>query len=97
MTSRDEFIEKLKSQLDQWNAEVARWEEKAKTAQAQMQAESAKQLAALRSQREKALDQLKQLQDASAAAWNDAMRGAEQAWKEMGDAWTKARSHFEKK
>ena len=97
MASRDEFIEKLKSQLDHWNAEVARWEEKAKTAQTQMQAESAKQLAALRSQREKALDQLKQLQNASAAAWNDAMRGAEQAWKEMGDAWTKARSHFEKK
>jgi lipid II:glycine glycyltransferase (peptidoglycan interpeptide bridge formation enzyme) len=97
MNTRDEFVEKLKSQLDQWNAEIARWEKKGKDAQAQWQAESAKQLDALRSQREKGLYQLRLLQNASAEAWTEVMRGAEQAWKEMGEAWAKARSHFEKK
>jgi len=29
MSKRDEYVEKLKGQLDQWNAEVAKWEAKA--------------------------------------------------------------------
>ena len=32
MIKRDEYVEKLKNQLDQWNAEVAKWESKAKAA-----------------------------------------------------------------
>lgn len=97
MNNRDEFVAKLKAQLDQWNAEIARWEKKGKDAQAQWQAESAKQLDALRSRREEALQRLKLLQNASTEAWTEMVRGAEQAWKEMGEAWAKARTHFEKK
>jgi hypothetical protein len=97
MNNRDEFVAKLKAQLDQWNAEIARWEKKGKDAQAQWQAESAKQLDALRSRREEALQRLKLLQNASTEAWTEMTRGAEQAWKEMGEAWAKARTHFEKK
>ena len=44
MLNRDEYVAKLKGQLDQWNAEAAKWEAKAKDAQAGMQAEYAKQL-----------------------------------------------------
>jgi len=29
MSKRDEYVEKLKVQLDQWNTEVAKWEAKA--------------------------------------------------------------------
>ena len=31
MMSRDEYLQKLKSQLDQWNGEAAKWEAKSKT------------------------------------------------------------------
>jgi len=34
MSKRDEYVEKLKAQLDQWNTEVAKWEAKAQKAQA---------------------------------------------------------------
>ena len=97
MINREEYVQKLKSQLDQWNAEAAKWEAKAKGAQATMQQEYEKQLGMLNSRRDEALYQLKLLQGASNDAWQDMMRGADQAWKNMHEAFNRARSHFEKK
>jgi hypothetical protein len=62
-----------------------------------MKSEYEKQLAALNSRREEALYQMKLLQNASADAWQELMRGADDAWKSMQEAFNKARSHFEKK
>ena len=97
MINREEYVQKLKSQLDQWNAEAAKWEAKAKGAQATMQQEYEKQLGTLNSRRDEALYQLRLLQGASNDAWQDMMRGADQAWKNMHEAFNRARSHFEKK
>ena len=33
MTQRDDYVNKMKTQLDQWNAEIGRWEAKANEAQ----------------------------------------------------------------
>lgn len=97
MMNRDEYVQKLKAQLDQWNAEAANWETKAKEAQSHMKVEYEKQLAALNSRRDEALYQMKLMQSASTDAWQDMMRGTEEAWKNMHEAFNKARSHFEKK
>jgi hypothetical protein len=97
MMNRDEYVQKLKTQLDEWNAEAKKWEAKAKEAQSHMKAEYEKQLAALNARRGEALEQMKRVQGASADAWQDVMRGADQAWKNMQEAFNKARSHFEKK
>jgi lipid II:glycine glycyltransferase (peptidoglycan interpeptide bridge formation enzyme) len=97
MINRDEYVQKLKSQLDQWNAEVAKWEAQAKTAQAGMQAEYQKQLALYRSRRDEAVSQLRKVQSASADAWSDMMRGTDDAWKKMQEAFNQARSRFDKK
>jgi hypothetical protein len=96
MTTRDEYVEKLKSQLDQWNAQMAQWEARTREAQAGAKAAYEQQLAQLRSQQEQAMVQMKLLQGASADAWQDLARGAESAWLSMQDAFNKARSHFEK-
>ena len=97
MINRDEYVQKLKTQLDQWNTEAKKWEAKAQGAQSTMKAEYEKQLNALNSRRDEAKYQLKLLQGASAGAWEDMMKGADQAWKNMHEAFNKARSHFEKK
>lgn len=97
MTDRDAYVQKLKSQLDQWNAEVSKWEAKTKGAQAHLKAEYEKQLGSVRGKRDEAMYQMKLLQNASLDAWQDVMRGADEAWKNMQDAFNKARSHFEKK
>jgi lipid II:glycine glycyltransferase (peptidoglycan interpeptide bridge formation enzyme) len=97
MINRDEYVTKLKSQLDQWNTEVAKWEAQAKTAQAGVQAEYQKQLQQYRSRRDEALAQLRKVQSASAEAWSDMMRGTDDAWKKMQEAFNQARSRFDKK
>jgi len=97
MTKREEYVDKMKSQLDQWNAEAARWEEKVKHAETDMKAEYERQLEAVRSRRDEAVYNLHQLQAASADAWMDLMRGVDDAWKRVGEAMGQARSHFDKK
>jgi len=96
MTKRDEYVEKLKAQLDQWNAEVAKYEAKARETQAGMRIEMDKQLETFRHQRDHALEQLRQVQSASGDAWVDLMRGADDAWAKMREAFERARSHFQK-
>lgn len=96
MTKRDEYIENLKKQLDTWNAEAAKWEAKAKAAQANMRGEYEKQLTAFRRQRDHALEQMRQIQAASGEAWQDLVRGTDDAWARMRDAVEKARSEFKK-
>jgi lipid II:glycine glycyltransferase (peptidoglycan interpeptide bridge formation enzyme) len=97
MMNREEYIQKLKSQLDEWNAEASKWEQKAQEAQSHMKAEYEKQLAALNSRRDEALYQMKLMQNASHDAWQDMMKGADEAWKNMQEAFNKARAHFDKR
>jgi tRNA uridine 5-carbamoylmethylation protein Kti12 len=96
MSKRDEYVEKLKAQLDQWNTEVAKWEGKAQKAQANARIEYDKQLKEVRRQRDQALEQMKKVQAATGDAWVDLVRGADDAWAKMRDALEKARSHFNK-
>lgn len=95
-TTRDEYVAKLKKQLDQWNADMAIWESKAKIAQADAKKRYERDLEELRAQREKALYNLRLLENASASAWSDMTQGAEEAWERMREAIAKARRHFEK-
>jgi hypothetical protein len=96
MNSRDQYVETLKTQLDQWNAEVAKWGAKTSEAQAGMRAEYEKQLDEFRRQRDKAIEQMRQVQSASGDAWQDFMRGADEAWARTREAFEKAHSHFRK-
>ncbi|HUL96714.1 MAG TPA: hypothetical protein VLT89_11920 [Usitatibacter sp.] len=89
MKTRDEYVAQIKSDLDRWNAEAAKWEKHASTARKQY-------LDALNARREEAMYQLKLLQGASAGAWQDMAKGAEKALEQMKDAMAKARTHFEK-
>ena len=94
MEKRDEYVEKMKVQLDQWNGEIAKWEAKAGAAQAEARAEFDKRLEAVRQQREQALYQLRLMQSAAGDAWLDMMKGTDQAWASMREAFEKASSHF---
>jgi multidrug resistance efflux pump len=94
MNKRDEYIEKMKTQLDQWNAEISQWEAKAHSAQAEARAGYDKQLEALRQQREQAAYQMKLVQNAAGDAWLDLTRGADEAWARMRAAFETATEHF---
>ena len=97
MADRDEYVKKLKSQLDHWNTEMTKWEAQAKATQASMRAEYDKQLDAFRQKRDDASEQLTKVQSASGEAWKDLARGADEAWARMREAFDKAHTHFKKK
>jgi hypothetical protein len=96
MSTRNEYVEQLKKNLDQWNVDIAKWEAKAKVAQTDMRIEYEMQLEALRKHREDAMEKMKELQASSGEAWKDLTAGADAAWASMREAFDKATSHFQK-
>jgi lipid II:glycine glycyltransferase (peptidoglycan interpeptide bridge formation enzyme) len=96
MTNRDEYVAKLKKQLDAWNDDMARWEAKAKTAQAEMKERYKRELDVLNAQRELARYNLRLLEDASTSAWTEMRKGADEAWDRMRAAAAAAGTYFEK-
>jgi hypothetical protein len=96
MDTREQYIEKLKTQLDQWNAEVKKWEAKAHDAQSGMRVEYEKQLEEFRRQRDKAITEMQHVQSAAGNAWLEFMRSADDAWAKTREAFEKAQSQFRK-
>lgn len=94
MSERDDYIKKMNAQLDTWNAEMAKWQEKAQQAQAEQRAEYEKQLEAFRQRRDEGMEQLRKVQAASGDAWMELMKGADDAWNRMREAYEKAGQRF---
>ncbi len=87
--TRDEYIARLKKNLDQWNADAASWETKARTMKS-------KQMESFDLRRNEAMYNLKLLENASAAAWKEFSAGCDKAWDNLHEAYGDARKHFEK-
>ena len=96
MSKQDDYVKKLKTQLDEWNAELVKWEAKSKAAQTDMKAEYERQLAAFRQRRDQAIEQMRKVQSATGDAWMELARGADDAWAKMREAFDRAQSHFRK-
>ena len=73
------------------------WEAQAGGAKQSIKERSQKELAVLKAQRELALYNLKLLEGASATAWTEVRKGADDAWARMQSALAEARTHFEKR
>ncbi len=97
MTDRDEYVQKLKAQIDEWNAEAARWEERARQAQGGIKTEYERQLETFREKSKQATAELARLQHASADAWLEMMRAADASMKGMQEAFDRARRSFDRK
>ncbi|HXL74406.1 MAG TPA: hypothetical protein VN967_01005 [Burkholderiales bacterium] len=93
MIDREEYVQKLKHQIEQWNAQMAQWEEASRGAKDRYM----KQLEQFREKRDAAMAELRRLQSASAEAWADMMKGTETAFKSMQEAFENARKKFERK
>ena len=91
--NRDEYVQKLKAQIDQWNAQMAKWQ----AAYEDVKKKYLQQLDEVQVRREEAIAEMKRLQSASADAWTQMTKGAETAFKNMQEAFDKARQGFDKK
>jgi site-specific recombinase XerD len=93
MINREEYVQKLKHQIEQWNAQMAQWEAMSRNAQDRY----LRQLEQFREKRDEAIAELRRLQSASVDAWADMMKGTEAAFKSMQEAFESARKKFERK
>ncbi|MGH7863725.1 MAG: hypothetical protein ACREQB_01965 [Candidatus Binataceae bacterium] len=94
MSDRDEYVEKLKIQLDQWAKQTTAWESAAREATTDAKIEMEKQLGIVKSRLDDMVFRMELLRDASADAWQEIARGADESRKTMQDAFEKARGRF---
>ena len=93
---KDAYVEKLKAQLDEWNADIDKLAAKAAQAEAEAKIEYQNQLDDLRAKRDDVGDKLSAMQQAGEGAWEDLKEGLENSWEILKMSFSKAKSEFEK-
>ena len=94
MNNRDEYVERLKAQLDLWNRQMTAWESVARKASSDAKVELEKHMGILHSRLDDIVFRMEQLKAASTEAWQEVAVGTDEARKAMNDAVEKARSRF---
>lgn len=95
--NREEYVAKMKQQIEEWNEKLGKWEGEVQKAQTSMKSHYEAQIQALERQRDEALKRLNETRDASQNAWLEVSKGAEGAWKTMQSSFEKAWAEFHKK
>ena len=94
MSAREQYIEKAKARIDQWNAEIDKMKAQVHEAGADAKIRYQKQLDEMRAQRDDGHAKLKEVRHASDDAWDDMKAGFDKAWENIADAFDDARSRF---
>lgn len=94
MSIKDDYVEKLKAQLDEWSADIDAFEERAQTLDAEVRAKAQGQLVLLRAKRDDARRKLKEIQDSAGDAWLELRKGGDEAWESIKHALIEARKKF---
>ena len=94
MNNRDLYVEKMKANLDAWNASIDKLEAQAKHAEADMKLKYREQLDELKRHRAVTNAKLAELRAAGDGAWEDMRGGLESAWDAMEKAVKSATSRF---
>lgn len=95
MSTRHAFIENLKHQLDEWDADLADLEAKAANAKEELKSGYQHDLATLRAQRDEAMRKLDELRATTEDAWGDLKQGADMAWADLKSAFARARGKLQ--
>jgi chromosome segregation ATPase len=94
MSNRDEYVEKLKAQLDHWTSQLVKWENAALDATAEARIELERQVGIMRSRADDLAYRTELLKGASSDAWHEIARGADEACKTLQEAFDKACLRF---
>jgi len=94
MSERDAYVQKLKAQLDEWNAEIDKLEARAGKASGDARLKYEQQIKSLRQQRQDAENRLAGLREATDDAWRQLKEGADKAWADLKLGLEKATSAF---
>jgi len=94
MSKREEYVDKLKHKLDEWNHDIDKLEEKSEHLKADARVAYEKELSLLKEQRETVRARAQELFHSSEEAWEELKVGVEDAWHKFTDAIDKAHSKF---
>lgn len=94
MSNRDQYLEKFKAQLDQWNADLSKLEARAREMSADARLQIEHEIQDLRQRRDEARERYKELEKAGEHSWNDLRTRSEQAWNDLAEGFRRAWSHF---
>lgn len=91
---RRAYEEKLQSQFEEWNAQIALLKAKADKAKADARIEYYKNIEALEHKQTEAGSRLQELKSAGDEAWEEVKTGAEKTWDEVKAAYHNVVSKF---
>lgn len=94
MSTKDEYVRRMHTKLEQWNAEIDTLAARVDQLETDARAGYRKQIETLRGKRDDARRQLDTLQQSGESAWQDMKAGVEIAWDAIGEALNSARSRF---
>lgn len=94
MSNREDFVAKLKAQLDEWNIDLDKLQAKAEHLSAEVKSTYHEKIASLTSRRDEAKQKLAELEELGEEAWDKVEHTAEQTWTGIKDAFAKARAQF---
>jgi multidrug resistance efflux pump len=93
MSDKSAWEKKFEAQIDEWKADIAKMQARARQASADAQIDYEAEIAQLKARQSGAEDELKKLQALGGAAWDDVRKGAEESWdtmsRAMKDAWSR--------
>ena len=95
MSTRDAYVAKLKAQIDDWNADLTKFETKAGLAAADARIKYEQSLDSLRAERDAVHEKVEQIQESSEDAWEEVQAGAEDLWERTKAAFAAAKAEFE--
>ncbi len=94
MDRKETYQDKLRAQLDEFTALIARLRVEAEKTQGEMRLNHMAEIEELRAYRRRAETYLEELQRAQGEAWKDMRSGIEAAREEMGEALKRAWKRF---
>ncbi len=92
--NKDAYLEKLKAQLDEWNADLDKLDAKVRGATADAKIKYEKRMASIRERRDEATRKMAEIESAGENAWEQLKEGADDAWSRLKKAVKEAKSQF---
>jgi hypothetical protein len=93
-TKKDAYVEKLKGNIDKWNAEIDEFQAKTDKAKDEVQVEFQKQIAEIKAKRQGLEGKMAELKNAGDEAWEDVKGGVDVARQILGQAVNSAKDRF---
>ncbi|MBL8505889.1 hypothetical protein [Methylobacillus glycogenes] len=94
MSLKDDYVEKLKAQLDEWSAEIDVLDARLHQVDADLRIKYGEQVDNLRLKRDDAKLKLLELQASAGDAWQELKKGSDEAWEVIKHAVSEARKKF---